>query len=640
MARNVESITRVAPAGVRGWGRALTRQRAGLRLYQWLWILLCIVVAFVVVAPRLLSRPVIFQATAETRFDAARYQGLHDAEGQPTHHFQTATNDALYTLRQRTLAERELRFGAPDYRVEYLLIEPGVVQVQGFGATAAEAQELANLGAAELVRQIRATGGREVLRNLLGWQLVAALHGDPEEVPFQTHLRAIIEHSAFPMSRPIEPVANQMKVADLPLEEQRDLTRALEARYDLWTFDINTRNATLDAWCNTATLSQRGNTLQREQALQACATEHLELGEVAVANEIGFRNDSIERRTAIEDALHYMLDTHTVVFAPDDPAAAHRVSAALPSDPQPLYTTLFLVLAVVAGAGFGGLTVALDRSVNVVPRLRELWRYRELIHNMVLRDLNVRYKGSALGYLWTQLAPLLLMLVFLLVFTVLIPSNIALFPVFLIVALLPWNFCAEAVSGGTRSVIDNSHLIKKVFFPREVLPLTSVFSALVNFVLSLPMMFLVMGITQYLMIGRLNFSWTFAYLPVLVLIQTIFLAGLVMFLSTLAVFWRDTTHLIGIVLQFWFFLTPVFYSLDILGGEHVARLIRWFNPMAALIDFYRDILYGNTVTGDLIPTPGLPATDGVIRLLVTALIILAFGYWFFQRHSGQFGEEL
>jgi lipopolysaccharide transport system permease protein len=144
--------------------------------------------------------------------------------------------------------------------------------------------------------------------------------------------------------------------------------------------------------------------------------------------------------------------------------------------------------------------------------------------------------------------------------------------------------------------------------------------------------------------GRLNFSWTFAYLPVLLIIQTIFLAGVALFTSALAVFFRDFVHLIGILLQFWFFLTPVVYALDNIklqvGGVALATLIRWTNPMAALIDFYRGILYGNVVGPGQVPTPGLPALDSVLRLLITALLVLAVGYWFFQRRSGRFGEEI
>jgi lipopolysaccharide transport system permease protein len=161
------------------------------------------------------------------------------------------------------------------------------------------------------------------------------------------------------------------------------------------------------------------------------------------------------------------------------------------------------------------------------------------------------------------------------------------------------------------------------------------------------MMLLLMAIVQLLyrpLGGQLNFAWTFAYLPVLLIIETIFLAGVALFTSALAVFFRDFVHLIGILLQFWFFLTPVVYSLDNIGirvgGVALATAIRWLNPMASLVDFYREILYGNVVGPGQVPTPGLPALNSVLRVLVTALITLAVGYWFFQRRSGRFGEEI
>lgn len=638
MARNVGNAEGAPPlssptrARLEHWGRLLAAQRAGLRLYQWLWLLLCVVAALVVVVPRVLSQPVVYQAVAEARFDETRYSGLYaEQNGVPQHDLQVALGDATETLRQRTLARRDLRFGSPTFDITYLPQEPGSVYVQGIGSTAQEARQLADAGAEEFIRQVRAAGGREVLRNLLGWEMVAALHGEATSTQFQQHLRDIIENTAFPMSRPIEPVSRRINVGDLPVEEQRDLARALEARYDLWTFAINQRNSALDAACNTAAII---STARREQALQACAQ-----GNPAVAAELAARNRAIQSRRTIETALRYLLDTHGLTFEPDIPAAAYRVAASLPQEPVTRHSGPILLLAAVLGLAFGAVGVAVDRTAGVMPKLRELWTYRELVRNMILRDLRTRYKNSTLGYVWTQLAPLLMMLIFLFVFTLLIPQGIALFPVFLIVALLPWNFCAEAVMGGTRSVIDNANLINKVFFPREVLPLTSVLSSLVNYLLSLPMMFLVMALTQWLILGRLNFSWTFAYLPVVLILQTLFLVGVVFFLSALAVFFRDTVHLIGILIQFWFFLTPIFYSLDIIG-EPLARVIRWINPMASLVDFYRDILYGNTVPIGQIPTPGLPALDSVLRVVVTTVILLALGYWFFQRNSGRFGEEL
>jgi lipopolysaccharide transport system permease protein len=351
---------------------------------------------------------------------------------------------------------------------------------------------------------------------------------------------------------------------------------------------------------------------------------------------------------AIQAAEQHLYKTLEARFFPDLPSDAYRSArAALPDAPVDRHILPLLALAMVIGLVFGGVGVAVDRTAGVMLKLRELWGYRELIRNLVLRDLQVRYKGSALGYLWTQLAPLLMMLVFWFVFSFFFQSASVMYPVFLIVGLLPWNFCSEAVNGGTRSVLDNANLIKKVFFPREVLPLVSVFSSLVNYILSLPMIFLLMAVVQLLyppLGGRLNFSWTFAYIPVLIVIETLFLAGVALFTSALAVFFRDFVHLIGILLQFWFFLTPVVYSLDTItttiGGVSLTTIIRWLNPMASLIDFYRDILYGNVVGPNQIPTPGLPALNSVLRVLITALITLAVGYWFFQRRSGRFGEEI
>lgn len=629
------SPTAPAPAGMPRWIATLATRHGGLRLYQWLWLLLCVVGALAVATPRIVSQPIVYQTQATVQFQTERYAGLFDADGNPSPDFQIAMDDALNALEQRALSQRNIRFGSPDYNVTYVIEQPGVVQARGSGATPAEASALANMGADELVRQVRAAGGREVLRNLLGWEMVAALRGEPPANQFQRYLRAIIERNAYPMSRPIEPVAARLSAADLPPEAQNDLTRALESRYDLWTFELNARNTRLDGLCDTAHLTQ---TRAREAALHTCAA-----ADPTAAAELAARDHAIASRQTILDTLRYMLDTHGTVFQPDTqpdtPSAAFRTAADLPTEPVPRHIGPLLLLTALLGLAFGTLGVAVDRSAGVLHKLHDLWLYRELVGNMVRRDLSARYKGSTLGYLWTQLAPLLLMLVFLFVFSLLIPTGVALFPVFLIVALLPWNYCAEAIMNGTRSILDNAHLIKKVYFPREVLPLTSVFSSLLNYLLSLPMMFLVIIVTQLVTLGTLNLSWTIAYLPVLLLIQTLFLVGMAFFLSAFAVPFRDTVHLVGIVIQFWFFLTPIFYSLEMIG-EPLARVVRWLNPMASLVEFYREILYGNMVPVGQIPTPALPALDSVLRVFVTTLLILSFGYWFFQRQSKYFGEEL
>jgi lipopolysaccharide transport system permease protein len=495
------------------------------------------------------------------------------------------------------------------------------------GRSPAEAQQLADDAAEALARSIRAAGGREIFRVLSGGYLVnALLHGNAAPTPFEEQLRTLYLTSSFLLNKPTDPDARQIRVEQLTAEDLSNLARAFEVRdveivsVDLPAIRARIAQAQLD--CRAALR------VDKERAPQECLDE--------------------QRLTTGLDAIRRALNILNTPFAPDTHSEVYRSTRAmLPALPVQQNIPALLALAALVGLVLGGVSVAVDRAAGVMPKLRELWDYRELIRNLVLRDLRVRYKGSALGYLWTQFAPLLMMLVFWFVFSFLMQSAGAMFPVFLLVGLLPWNFCGEAVGGGTRSVLDNANLIKKVFFPREVLPLVSVFSSLLNFVLSLPMLFVLMAVVQLLyppLGGRLNFSWTFAYLPVLLVIQTIFLAGVVLATSALAVFFRDFVHLIGILLQFWFFLTPVVYTLDniniAIGGVALATIIRWLNPMASLIDFYRDILYGNVVGPSQVPTPGLPALDSVLRTLITALLVLGVGYWLFQRRSGRFGEEI
>ncbi len=619
-----------------GWrtiGAALVARRGALRVYEWLWLMLCIVGALSVALPPILTRPILYIAQAEVRFDLARYGPIYQPVAPDLTGMDIAIADATEALRLDMLARADVRFGLPNFRVEYLAQTPGVVVVRGIAGNAVEAKALADAAAAGLVRQIRAAGGREILRNMLGWQLWQALNGEPPapDDQFARLLREILRLEALPLSRPIEPFSTPRTLAGLSSEEISDVTRALESRYDLWRFAINTRNATLDALCGSAGLP----TAAREESLRACAATN-----PAAASELAARDRAVAQLRTIDAAINYMIREAGARFNADQISAAYRLPAALPGAPEPRYELPLIALAALVGTTLGLGGIAFERSAHVLPRLQELWHYRELIRNLVLRDLRARYKGSALGYLWTQIAPLGMMMVYVLVFSFLLPNGIAMFPVFVIVGLLPWNYTAEAVLGGTRSIIDNAALVKKVYFPREVLPLVAVGSSLLNFILSLPMMMLVIVVVQLTTIGRLNLSWSIVYLPVIIALQTIFLVGLAMLLGAGAVFFRDVVHLIGIVINIWFFLTPIIYPLSTISEGVVARIIRWLNPLASIIEFYREIIYGNTVPVGLIPTPGVPALSAMLRVGVTGFIVLAFGYWVFQRVSRHFGEEL
>lgn len=266
-------------------------------------------------------------------------------------------------------------------------------------------------------------------------------------------------------------------------------------------------------------------------------------------------------------------------------------------------------------------------------RLGALYRYRMLIYNLVLRDLKSRYRNSVLGFVWSLLNPLAMMVVFTIVFSVLMPNNqIDNYPIFLLCGLLPWNFFTATIMTGANSIVANGNLVKKVFFPREVLPLATVLANLVNFLLALVVLFAV------LLIFRMPWSLWFFLLPVVIIIQTAFSLGIVFLLSTMQVYYRDTLIVLDVVLLAWFFLTPVFYSTNILPAAYtvagvelpVSRLMYTLNPMASLINMYRDILYWGYRTDP----------DFFWRTSITAFGILAIGYWVFTRHSGDFGEEI
>jgi ABC-type polysaccharide/polyol phosphate export permease len=274
-----------------------------------------------------------------------------------------------------------------------------------------------------------------------------------------------------------------------------------------------------------------------------------------------------------------------------------------------------------------------DRPVSVLARLQELYRYRELVRNLVVSEVKARYKGSVLGFVWSLLNPLAMMLVFTVVFGVLWPNQkMEKYPIFLLCGLLPWNFFNASVISSITSVVANGNLVKKVYFPREVLPIAAVLAQLVNFLLALVVLF------AALLVFRTHFSpwlWT---LPFIILIQTCFSLGIGLVLSTLHVFYRDTQMVMEVVMLAWFFLTPIFYSVEQLpttfavGGVDlpVQRLLYILNPMASLINVYRDLLYYGYRTDP----------DFFIRTTLTALVVLGFGYWFFTRYSDRFGEEV
>jgi lipopolysaccharide transport system permease protein len=262
----------------------------------------------------------------------------------------------------------------------------------------------------------------------------------------------------------------------------------------------------------------------------------------------------------------------------------------------------------------------------------ELLTYRYLIANLVVRDVKVRYKNSILGFAWSFLNPLLMMLAFTLVFTVLQPSGVPDFPVFFLCGLLPWQFTINAIVTATGSIVGNAHLIKKVYFPRAVLPLSVVLSNLVFFLFTLPLLFAI------LLIFGIKLTMWVLLLPLIILIQLAFVIGVGLILSTVNVFYRDTEPIVGVLTLVWFFLTPIFYTADTIPQSYTLRginlnvwqLIHILNPMASLVAAYRAVLYQGAP----------PAFNFMLYTSIITLVLLTGGIFIFLRYSRFFGEEV
>ncbi|MGE3841838.1 MAG: ABC transporter permease [Vicinamibacterales bacterium] len=256
----------------------------------------------------------------------------------------------------------------------------------------------------------------------------------------------------------------------------------------------------------------------------------------------------------------------------------------------------------------------------MLANLAAVWRYRDLVRSLVGRDLRVKYKGSTLGFGWSLLHPLVMAAVYTVAFRYVLQVRIERFPVFLLSGLLPWMFMAGALAQATGSVADNGVLVRKVAFPRLVLPLGAVFSQFVQFAL----MYLVI-VPGALLLGS---AWTFAIVGVIpvMLLQLLFTVGLGLLTSTAYVYFRDTRHLLDVGLQIWFWGTPVVYSLSLVP-EPLARLLL-INPMTLFVTSYQQLVMEARM-------PSAATTLGMLASSVGAAII---GWSVFSRHQRRFAE--
>ena len=288
-------------------------------------------------------------------------------------------------------------------------------------------------------------------------------------------------------------------------------------------------------------------------------------------------------------------------------------------------------------------TRVVSSRVNLRQRLKDIWTYRDLLGGLVRKELKVRYKNSVLGFLWSMLNPATTLLVYYVVFQIILKSGIPYFAIFLICGVLPWNLFSTALLGATGAVVNNSGLVKKVAFPREILPLASVGAAMVHFFLQ--------GLVLLGFLVAFRYPPAIGYLPLLLpaLVALVLVTGAIgVILAAINVYLRDMQHLMEIALTVWFWATPIVYPYmtvaNLFAKHSLPTWLYRINPMTPIVlTFQRAIYRKATPNGVAILPPGAGFTWYLVQLVVVIVIslaVFAFAMNVFARLEGNFAEEL
>ena len=254
--------------------------------------------------------------------------------------------------------------------------------------------------------------------------------------------------------------------------------------------------------------------------------------------------------------------------------------------------------------------------------LKELYQYREFLKTNVKKDIRGKYKGSFLGVLWSFINPLLTALVYAIVFPFILKGSQDNYVTFIVIAILPWNWFTTVISQGTFCILANAGIIKKVYFPREILPISTATSGLVNFLISTPI------ILMFLLFSGIGFSKYILFLPVIAIIQYLLTLAIIMITSAINVCIRDAEYIINFFVTMLFYATPVLYSADLFPKQF--RQFLYLNPMTTIINGYRDIFYYKQMPDYL--------ALGIVFII--SILLLLLGFKIFRKLEKGFAEEV
>lgn len=255
--------------------------------------------------------------------------------------------------------------------------------------------------------------------------------------------------------------------------------------------------------------------------------------------------------------------------------------------------------------------------------INNLYSYRQLLKSNVMKEIRGKYKGSFLGILWSFINPLLSALVYAIVFPIILKSSEPNYVTFIIIGILPWTYFTTVIMQGTTTILMNAGIIKKVYFPREILPISINTSGVINFLISCLIIFI------FLIFSGIGFSWYILFLPLIILTQFILQQAIIFITSAVNVYIRDAEYILNFFISMLFYATPILYSASMFENSPLRWLI-YLNPMATIINCYRDILFYQS----------MPHIKSLLIVLLASCILLYIGLKIFKKLEKGFAEEV
>lgn len=253
---------------------------------------------------------------------------------------------------------------------------------------------------------------------------------------------------------------------------------------------------------------------------------------------------------------------------------------------------------------------------------KNLYDYRELLKTSVKKEVRSKYKNSFLGVVWSFLNPLLQIMVYAIIFSLILKNKQEHYAVFLCSGIIPWTFFSVAINKSAFTIIENGNIIKKVYFPREIIPISVVLAETINFLIST---FIILG---FAIIGGIGITRYLLFYPIVLIAQYLVILAISFVVSSVCVYFRDLQHFIGIILQLLFYATPIVYSQDSIPSEY--QWILKVNPMTYIINSYRDIFYYQK-SFEIIP---------IFMLIFIGIVACFAGYKIFYKLQRGFAEQL